>query len=137
MGAKGRDLKRKFLHRKRSFRTHRANPPCKQCFSCLLKSIFFLFALFAHSRTFCSTSDCEHKKRFLAQEIAFCVFGHFSGPFRHPCANLALDNGFFSVLSSLFTFYAFWGPFCGKLGSLPLNCEMRSRCSGSVVLEDF
>ena len=37
----------------------------------------------------------------------------FWGSFRYPCVNLALDNGFFGVLSSIFPFFALLEPIFG------------------------
>ena len=63
------------------------------------------FALFPPKATFAPKSGFGRKSAL------FCAFGPFLGSFLHPSANLALDNGFFGVLGSLFPFL----PPCGSI----------------------
>ena len=78
-------------------------PFCRQCFSWYFEAHFhpfhtfpFIFSLFAQKAILSAKSGFGRKKAI------FCILGHLFGSFRHPCANLALDNGFFGVLRSLF-----------------------------------
>ena len=50
------------------------------------------------------------KTGFERRKIIFCVLEHLLGSFSHPGANVALDNGVFGVLSSIFPFFVLLEP---------------------------
>ena len=87
-------------------------PFCRQCFFRYSEAHFHPFHTFSLIITlFHKKVILSAKTGFVRQKVVFCVLGHLFGSFSHPCANLALDNGFFGVLSSIFLFLCFWSPF--------------------------
>ncbi len=70
------------------------------------RTFSLFFAFFPPKATFAPKSGFGRKS------ASFCAFRPFLESFLHPSANLALDNGFFGVLGSLFPFYPFLAPFC-------------------------
>ena len=90
-------------------------PFCRQCFFRCFEAHFHTFRTFPlifsffHQKVILST-----KTGFERQKAHFCVLGHLFGSFSHPCANVALDNGFFGVLSSIFHFLALLEPIFGS-----------------------
>ena len=76
----------------------------------LFRTFSLIFSLFRIKVILSAKSDFERKK------VKFCLFGHLLGSFSHPRGNVALDNGFFGVLRSISSFFAFLEPIFGFFG---------------------
>ena len=86
----------------------------RQCFFRYFEAHFHLFRTFSLIYSlFRKKVILSAKTSFEGKKLFFCVLGHLLGSFSHPGGNVALDNGFFGVLRSIFSFFAFLEPIFG------------------------